>query len=207
MKKVIFIGIVFLFYGYSAISQNQIGLKFGLSSYDFNANKSISTENIKLSFLDASYGFQAGAYARIGLLGFYLQPEICFNSNSVQYSLVDFNDLDTLNNIRKSSYKNLDIPVLFMITPSIFKLYTGPVAHYLINDYSDFTKKDKIKEMIENLTYGFQIGGAASLGSITVDIRYEGTLSKNVKSFSIDEKEFKIDDSPSRFIFSLWFKL
>jgi len=207
MKKFLFILLSLLYFSNNVLAQNEFGLKFGLSSYDLPKNKSLTADNIKLSIQDASYGFQAGVYGRIGLLGLYIQPEVLFNSNSVNFKIDDLNNLDTLNQIRTSSYKSLDIPVLFMITPSILKIYTGPVAHYLIDDISDFTKKDKLEEMFENLTYGYQLGVAASLGSLTIDVRYEGSFNKRIKTFIIDNQEFHLDDSPSRFIFSLWFRL
>lgn len=207
MKKVLFIGFAILFFAYYGISQNQIGLKVGLSSYDFKTSNSLSTENIKLSISDASYGFQAGIYGRLGLLGIYIQPEICFNSNTVHYKLEELDKPGTIKEIRTASYRNLDFPVLFMITPAVFNFYAGPVGHYFLNDISDFKEKDKIKEMFKELTYGYQLGGGISLDKFTIDIRYEGSFSKNIKTVSIENQDFKISDSPSRFIFSLMVKI
>lgn len=207
MKKTLFVLFTFFFITNLSFSQNEIGLKFGLSSYDFSTNQNITTSKIKLAIDNASYGFQAGIYARIGLFGFYLQPELDFNSNTINYRIKNLNNLDSLNQIRTSSYKNIDVPVLFMITPSIFKIYAGPVGHYLINDVSDFLKKDKIKEMAKNLKYGYQLGLGVSINSLTLDVRYEGNFYKNIKSFEIDGKEYYLDDSKSRFIFSIWFRL
>ena len=66
---------------------------------------------------------------------------------------------------------------------------------------------DKIKEEFKNLTYGYQLGAGVTFSGLTIDVRYEGNFSKSIKSFNIDGKTYEIDDSPSRVIFSLWFKL
>lgn len=206
--KNIFLSLFLLFYTSSTLlSQNEFGFKLGLSSYDIQTNNIANTEDLQISIKDASYGFQAGVYGRLGLLGIYVQPEILFNSNFVNYRLQDLNNLDTLDNIRTTKYQNLDLPVMLMVTPSIFKLYAGPVGHYFINDISDFTKKDEIKELFNNLTFGYQAGIGVAFSGLVIDVRYESNFSKNIKTFVVDETEFKIDKSPSRFIFSLWFKI
>lgn len=207
MKKVFFPFVVLLLITTPVFSQNEFGFKLGISSYDIQKSEIGNTEDLQLTIKDASYGFQAGLYGRLGLLGIYVQPEVLLNSNFVNYRLQDLNNLDTLDKIRTAKYQNLDIPLMLMITPSIFKIYAGPVGHYFINDISDFTKKDKIKEIFNNLTYGYQAGVGIEFSGVALDIRYESNFSKNIKTFIVDEKEFKIDKSPSRFIFSLWFKI
>ena len=206
MKKVLIIFIVAILTITKSFTQNEIGVKLGLSSYNFPANSFTNSKKLKLSIEDASYGFQAGIFARIGLFGLYIQPEVDFNSNTVRYRIQDLDNIDTLNSIRTSTYRNIDIPVLFMINPSIFRFYAGPVGHYLIDDISDFTKKDRIKEILNNLKYGYQAGVGISVKSVTFDVRYEDSFNKSIKTFEIDGKEFTLDDSESRFIFSIWFR-
>ncbi len=189
------------------ISQNEFGIKLGMSSYDIPKDNINNQQDLKISIKDASYGFQAGVYGRIGLLGLYVQPEILFNSNSYNYKLHNLGNADSLDQIRTSKYQNLDIPVMLMITPAFLKIYGGPVGHYHINSISDFTEKDKIKEEYKKITYGYQFGAGITLSGLTIDVRYEGNFGKNIKSFKIDGQEFLVDDSPSRVIFSLWFKL
>ncbi|MBK7094280.1 MAG: outer membrane beta-barrel protein [Saprospiraceae bacterium] len=146
-------------------------------------------------------------YGRLGLLGIYLQPEILFNSNTVSYKLSDLTSADTIEQIRTSRYQNIDIPVLLMLTPSIFKIYGGPVGPLFSNSVSDIDNKYEIKEEFKNLRYGYQLGAGLTIKGLTVDFRYEGNFSKNYKTFVIDGKEFKSDDSPSRILLSLWFSI
>lgn len=207
MKNVFLSFVLFLLISSPIFSQSEFGFKLGISSYDIPKSEIGNTEDLQLTIKDASYGFQAGIYGRLGLLGIYVQPELLFNSNFVNYRLQDLNNLDTLDKIRTARYQNLDLPVMLIISPSIFKIYAGPVGHYFINNMSDFTKKDKIKEIFNNLTYGYQAGVGIAFSGVTIDVRYESNFSKNIKTFIVDETEFKIDKSPSRFIFSLWFKI
>lgn len=188
-------------------SQNEFGFKAGLSSYDLADRNIGSTSDLKLSLKDSKYGFHAGIYGRIGLMGVYIQPEVLFNSNRVSYKLNDLTSADTIEQIRTSRYQNIDIPVLLMLTPSIFKIYGGPVGHYFLNSVSDIDDKYKIKEEFKKIRYGYQLGAGFTIKGLTLDFRYEGNFSKYYKTFVIDGKEFNADDSPSRIIFSLWFSL
>ena len=114
----------------------------------------------------------------MGLLGIYIQPEIIFNSNRVSYKLDDLTIADTIEEIRTTRYQNIDVPVLLMVTPSIFKIYAGPVGHYFLNSISDIDDKYKIKEEFEKLRYGYQLGAGITFKGLTVDVRYEGNFSK-----------------------------
>ncbi len=208
MKKLIFyFSVLLLLSSTTTNAQNEFGIKLGVSSYDLPNSEINSSKDLKLSLNDASYGLHFGVYGRIGILGINLQPEILFNSNPYHYKLNDLTNVDSLDNIRTTKYQNLDIPVLIMLSPAFFKLYAGPVGHYRIKSISDFTSKDKVIEIFNNLKFGYQFGAGITLNGLTVDVRYEGNFSKTFKTFSIDGHEYQVDDSPSRVNISLWFKL
>jgi hypothetical protein len=207
MKKTFFYLILLLVSINSSFAQSEFGIKVGMSTYDIPKDDIQNSSDLKLSIKSASYGFQAGVYGRLGILGINIQPEILFNSNTYTYKLSNLNNVDSLDQIRSTKYQNLDIPVMVMFTPAFFKLYAGPVGHYHINNISDFKDKDNIKEVFKNLTYGYQLGAGITFSGLTFDVRYEGNISKSIKTFKIDGKTYDIDDSPSRVIFSLWFKL
>ena len=207
MKQLILLSIICFACQNIMSAQNAFGIKAGLSSYDLANSHIASTSDIKFGLKNSKYGFHAGIYGRLGILGVYLQPEILFNSNSVNYKLSDLTTADTIEHIRTSKYQNIDIPVLIMITPSIFKLYAGPVGHYFLNSVSDIDRKFDIKEEVKKLRFGYQFGAGISFSGLTLDFRYEGNFSKQYKTFIIDGQEFKSDDAPSRVLISLWFNL
>ena len=207
MKKTFFYLLILVASINSSFSQSEFGIKIGMSTYDIPKDNITNSSDLKLSIKSASYGFQAGVYGRLGILGINIQPEILFNSNTYNYKISNLNNVDSLGQIRSTKYQNLDIPVMIMFSPAFFKVYAGPVGHYFINNISDFKDTDKIKEEFKNLTYGYQLGAGVTFSGLTIDVRYEGNFSKSIKSFNIDGKTYEIDDSPSRVIFSLWFKL
>jgi hypothetical protein len=207
MKKILITAILITGIFTTTYSQNEFGIKAGLSSYDLAYGSIASTSDLKLNLKEANYGFHAGVYGRLGLFGVYLQPEIIFNSSKFSYNLNDLTTADSIEDIRTSRYQNIDVPVLVMITPSIFKLYGGPVGHYFLNNISDLKKNYNIKEEIEKFRFGYQFGAGITLKGLTIDLRYEGNFSKYYKTFTIDGVEYKADDSPSRVLVSLWFAL
>ena len=209
MKKLIILVTIFVLCTSLMYSQSQIGLKVGISSYDLPDDVlDLNGEELQLSVENANYGIHFGAYLRIGLFGFFLQPELIFNSNSVDYRIKDFESTDgTIDDIRTAHYQNVDIPVLIMFNPSIFRLFVGPVGHYFLNSSSELKTINGLKEEFKTLTYGYQAGAGIQIGSIGLDIRYEGNFSKFGDQIIIDGQAFEFASTPSRFILSLAFKL
>ena len=206
-KHLLFILLVFTFASLLP-AQSQLGLKIGLSSYDLPDDiLELSGKDLELSVESASYGIHFGVYGRIGLLGFYIQPEVNFNSNSVQYRLTDFQSSGSIDDIRTEHYQNIDIPVLIMVAPSIFRIYAGPVGHYFLHSSSELKTIDGLKEEFKKLTYGYQAGAGIQIAGISVDLRYEGNFNKFGDHIIIDGDPYHFSGTPSRFLLSVGFKL
>lgn len=189
-------------------AQSQLGVKFGLSSYDLPTDVlDLTGRDLQLSVENANYGVHFGLYGRLGLLGFYLQPEILFNSNSVQYRIQDFNSTGTINDVVTEHYRNIDIPVLIMFTPAFFRVYAGPVGHYYLQSTSALSNLEGFKEEFKKLSYGYQAGLGIQIAGLMVDVRYEGNLSKFGDQFIIDGRPYSFSTTPSRVLMSLSFKL
>ncbi len=115
-------------------------------------------------------GYQAGAYARVGVLGFHVQPEIYVTGKNLE---ADFD------NVKGGSikYTSVDIPVLigkrFGIGPLGARINTGPVFALNFNEKTDFKKVDDIKK--SNTAWAF--GAGADIFKLRVDLRYELGLS------------------------------
>jgi len=208
MKKLVLSSSLFFFMLSTLLAQNQVGLKFGLSSYDLPSDVlELSGKDLQLSVENANYGIHFGVYARLGILGFYLQPELNFNSNSVQYRIQDFNDIEAVDDIRTEHYQNIDIPVLIMFTPSIFRVYAGPVGHYFLNSTSELKTISGLKEEFKTLSYGYQAGAGIQIAGLSLDVRYEGNFNKFGDHIVIDGNPYQFSSTPSRFLVSLGFKL
>ena len=58
------------------------------------------------------------------------------------------------------------------------------------------------------MTWGFQAGLGVDVSKFSLDVRYEGSLSKLGESFSVGGNDFALDARPTQWIISLgfWFK-
>lgn len=187
--------------------QIEFGLKAGLSSYDLAEHKFVNTSELNLAVKNSRYGFHAGIYGRIGIGFLFVQPEVLFNSSSANLTLTEYTQGDTLRQLFSSKYREIDIPVLIMLSPSIFKIYAGPVGHYFLNSVTDINSKSKIREEFKKLSYGYQFGGGITLDKFTIDLRYEGNFGNRYNSIELGGEDFVFDKSPSRIMLSVWLKL
>ncbi len=207
MKKFIVILVVIMFSVKANYAQGELGVKVGVSSYDFSGKNLINKEELRLSIYNASYGFEFGMYGRIGILGLNVQPELTFRSNTVNYHLQDFSNVSTIDKITSATYNRIDVPVLLMANAAFFKFYLGPVGQYEFDYIKSLLSKQK-KTSIENKFYiGYQLGLGISLNGLTLDLRYESNFSDYTDSFQLGGKQYNVSNRPSRYILSLWFKI
>jgi hypothetical protein len=170
MKKYLLSLAILIALSISAKAQFSFGVKAGPNF------SSLNTENLHDSPLA---GFQAGVFARFGT-GFYVQPELYLASSGGKFQS---NDDDFNGQVR---FTTLNVPLLFgetFGTPNLnFRIMAGPVYTYLENTdeslrtnidaaYADFGHYN-------NSTLGYQVGAGVDVQSITIDLRYEGGLSK-----------------------------
>ena len=154
-----------------AKAQFSLGIKGGV-----NFSK-INTDNLKES---TTTGYQAGLFARIGS-GLYLQPEVYLGSKGGKFESND----NTYSG--KVTFTTLNVPLLIggRVVGSDnlnLRLMAGPIFSYymsrsdnfpanFINAYHDFGDYKKS-------TLGYQAGAGVDIGAVTVDLRYEGGLTK-----------------------------
>ena len=170
MKKYLLSLTILIVFSISAKAQFSVGIKAGPNF------SSLNTENLHDSPLA---GFQAGVFARFGT-GFYVQPELYYASTGGKFQS---NDDDFNGQVR---FTTLNFPLLFGETFGTsllnFRIMAGPVYSYVANTDED------IKSNIDaayadfghynNSTLGYQAGAGVDVKSITIDLRYEGGLSK-----------------------------
>jgi hypothetical protein len=207
MKK-IFVFSVFLL-GVNSIMQAQlrIGLKFGASSNNI-ITQPIDIQGVndfsdfKLNLKYANYGVHAGIFTQIKLLGFFIQPEFIFNSNSNDYSVTNSGS-NTLSNLKRESFQYLDIPFLMGFKLGPLQLSAGPVGHVFIQSKSELFDISGYQQKIKQLTYGYQGNAALVIGKLYFDVRYEGNLSKFGDHINFFGNQYNFDKSPTRLIGSI----
>lgn len=211
MRKLVFICILAFVYSLPSYSQFEMGLKLGVHSIDV-VSDGISLGELdrleqNINIKDANYGFHFGAYTRIKLLGIYIEPGFMFNSSSVEYSIDEIGENGLVTTLKNESYNNFDIPVMIGFKVAFLRLYGGPVAHLHIDSSSDLIDIRGYEARFRNANYGYQAGIGFTLFKLNVDLQYEGNFTKFGDHITIDGTEFSFDDSASRVLLSLGFRL
>jgi len=191
-----------------AFSQIKFGLKAGVSTTNLRMSdlKTLTSGNTTYTvdaLKNANYGFHAGAFVRLSLMGFYIQPELLFTSRTDEYRVTDLSNPIPV--ITKQQFNRLDLPVMLGIRLGPLRINAGPSARLLINSPKDLISNPNFKSMYNNLTFGYQAGlGVDFLKRITLDLRYEGSLTGF--QTQIDEAgdgKIKLDDRPNAFLLSV----
>jgi hypothetical protein len=181
---------LFLFFSLFPVwSQNPVnlGLKFGTNSSSLITNFD--------EFFDQSEinKFFAGAFVRVNLGKFYLQPEVYFNTKGGILSSIN-NTPTEIPDISEFSYQTIDIPILFginLINKPIFNLriHAGPVLSYVTADplISDINGLN-IDDLKDNYI-GIQAGIGFDLWFLTFDARIENSF-----NIFIDNSNYSADN-------------
>lgn len=151
-----------------------LGVKYG-------QNNSVMMTNfeqlLEYPFNEEQYdSYHVGAFARLNLKRFYLQPEIYFNNKGGIVAPVETENA-TLSAAR-FKYQTVDIPLLaglYAINRQHFKLRlnVGPVYSYVTanNFLSDLSALDK--ESFLSHYMGMQFGAGLDVYFLTFDVRVE----------------------------------
>jgi hypothetical protein len=172
MKKYVLSLAILIAFSISAKAQFSLGIKGGLNFSNIN------TDNLHESNLT---GYQAGVFARVGS-GLYLQPEVYLGSSGGKFDSNN-NGEDYSGQVR---FTTLNVPLLvgesFGTKAVNFRIMAGPVYSYFLSadkSFSDnFNAAYNDFGHYNNSTLGYQVGAGVDVGAATVDLRYEGGLSK-----------------------------
>jgi len=150
-------------------------------------------------------GYHVGIQTRIKIAMLFIQPELYFNDAGGTVEKVADGGVNELLNV---DFKRIDLPVLVGVKFGPMRLGVGPVGSYVVKesvihdiaelepDYSVFTN---------SMTWGFQAGLGLDLSKISIDARYEGSLSKLGDTFQVGGANFELDARPSQWVFSIGF--
>jgi Outer membrane protein beta-barrel domain len=176
MKKVNLL-ILFIFISSFGMTQSlSIGAKAGLN---FNSFTNLPSDGGGVSYSNNGLGtgFLVGGFIRIGLGGFYLQPELVYTQRTGRLS-TKFLGLTT-NSTTTVGY--IDIPVLFgrSFIGGKLRVNLGPVASLPVNSKVEVDGGSGSTSVsdLQSPQFGYQVGVGTDLGKFTIDLRYEGYLS------------------------------
>ncbi|MCE7057406.1 PorT family protein [Algoriphagus sp. AGSA1] len=195
MKKLI-LSLALLVLAFSGYSQGiAFGPKVGLSQTKLDL-KSDAFKNG-----ESKFGYHVGVFARIGLGGLYLQPELLYTQTQGQFSfdegVGDMNEYE-------ADFNRVDIPVMVGFKMfNLLRVQAGPIASINVNSEIKDAMNTVQDVEYKNATIGYQAGLGVDIGNLYIDAKYESSLDKisdNVGNFSTDQRT-------NQWILSLGFRL
>jgi len=123
-------------------------------------------------------GTSFGVYARFGR-NLFLQPEVLYSTRAGSFDILRNGQLESVT-IKTTSF---DVPVLLGIKGGPIRVVAGPVFSFRVDDnqrlgtaLNQYTS-GSLNDAWSKAYYGYQVGGGLDLGSLGLDVRYEGNLS------------------------------
>jgi hypothetical protein len=212
MRQVLIIFIVFTFLQQSANAQVfSWGVRLGAVSTSIDATPQTildaNTDSLKLSIANANFGIQGGFYTRIKLGPVYIQPELLFTSESYNYTKEDLSS-SGVQEALTDQFNGLDIPIMVGVKMGPFRLQAGPIGSILIsNDNQLETLSETYKRKLSNLSWGYQAGAGVDIGSVNLDLKYEGGLSNTfVNDYEVFGNTYEFDTRQNRWVLTIGLK-
>ncbi len=201
------LNIICFFFAISSLyGQVRFGFKGGLSTYDLGVNQALEivsgANTFALNVEDSKYGYHLGLVLQAKLGSFIIQPELVFNSNSVDFSFKEVTQ-STPANIFTERYQNLDIPLLLGLSAGPMRLMAGAVGHYHLKSSSELFEYESYDQKFEDLTYGWQAGIGVDVLNVMLDVRYEGNFTKFGDHIVFSGTSYAFDNAPARLLASL----
>lgn len=208
MKKLLLI----LFAAFTAIpvfSQFSWGIKAGVSTNSISMDKAVQLTGQSANYAvqalgEANYGFHAGLFFKLSLLGIYVQPEILFASTENKYNVTNLTASSTLPVLQKLN--NLSIPVMVGFKLGPIRINAGPAATVALSTPSALISTDEtLKNVYNEMSFGYQAGlGFNLFKKLTFDLRYEGSLQKyQTQIQNATGTKVALDNRPNAFLFSV----
>lgn len=190
MKKVILA--LFIVLGFSSAYGQifQIGARAGVGRSDIRIDEELSLPNnstIEVRPGPPQTSFHIGAYTRVKILGFYVQPELLYTNFGGE---VDFRNPNTgLENDVMVDVHRLDIPVMLGFKLGPVRLNAGPALNLIL--YAE----DNADEGDLNFTssaLGWQYGVGVDIGKFLIDLKAEGTWGGPLDGVSDDSSQYEL---------------
>jgi hypothetical protein len=191
MKKLIIITFALLL-GHMAFGQKilRFGPRVAVTSSTLKAGDLIvkdaqGIQDLKLAFEQSNTNLQFGAFARLELLGVYVQPEFMVGRQSVIYQLEDPND-PSRSETREESYYQVNAPIMLGMKVGPIRLQGGPVYQFQFANSSDLIDIDGYNRQFERSNFDIRAGVGADLGPIILDLTYQIPLSATENVITIE---------------------
>ena len=155
---------------------------------------------------DGVMGYHVGLQTRIKIAMLVIQPELYFNAGGGTLEQVVDNGPTSVLDVK---FSRIDIPLLVGVKLGPARISVGPTGSFVLSENTDLKEIQPDFELFSKaMTWGFQAGLGLDISKLSLDFRYEGSLSKLGESFSVGGTDFALDARPSQWIISVgfWFR-
>lgn len=199
--------------GFTGVVNAQLvtfGLKTGVNTTT-DVFKNVSLTNDEGKGYDiinnkAKVGFLAGAYARVSILGFFVQPELYYAQSSTEITLQEIGTTTVSKEVNKLN--TLNIPILFGTKFGPLRVNAGPVATIILSNTNIVDNISGLDQDMDKANWGLQAGIGLDISKISLDARYETSISKLGSAYNTASgSKVNFGSRPQQFIFTLGLKL
>lgn len=213
MKKLIIILVASFFLVQSADAQLfKWGIKAGLG---LNSLKIADLTDIQdgsdvydLVTGDNVMGYHIGFQTQVNIAMIFIQPELYFNDGGAKIEEFKNDALDATFNV---DFQRIDLPLLVGVKLGPARIKLGPVGSYVVKESISGDVQDLDPDYTffsQSMTWGYQVGLGLDISKISIDARYEGSLSSLGEAVNVGGNSYALDARPSQWVFSLgfWFR-
>ncbi|MDA3952594.1 MAG: porin family protein [Bacteroidales bacterium] len=209
MKRIILIALLVIPFTMVSNAQIKFGLKAGITSTSITVDDLIVVDDTGLNNLlvkgaNSKVGIQGGVMARITILKLYVQPELLFTSTGGEVEVTEYTTGDPITTIEDQQFNKIDIPIMLGYKIGPLRLQAGPIASIVVSNKSILEDYSNYEEEFNGATWGYQVGLGLDVGKkLTIDVKYEGSLSKLADGVNIGGQSFDFDSRSSQTVVSL----
>lgn len=146
-------------------------------------------------------GIRAGAFLRINSDVLYFQPEVAFESNAFEFTVINNYNSEVV----KQRFNKLDIPLLLGAQFDEIHFCFGPSASIKTGLPEALVDNEEFSELYDKISWEYQVGfGFDLMEKIDLEIRYRGYLGKDYEGIEkIGYQTITLKKSNSTFLFSI----
>lgn len=179
----------------------QLGLRGGVNLFDIQVSD-VQDPNNTIESIESGnrlLGYHAGAYARIQLATFFIQPEMLY---TFQNSEIKYTDNGGTEKTLAIDYSRFDVPVIVGAKLGPIRLGVGPVATFAISK-----PDDAFNQSLTQATFGYQAGIGIDIGKLSIEARYEGPFSKIAESVQIEGETYQADSRTNMLMLGIGYRI
>lgn len=205
MKKFIVVfSLLACLFAFQANAQIRFGVQTGLSTSQLD-KETAQANGVSVAIKNANYGYHLGIFARAKFSDhWYLQPEVNFNSSSVDFEVTDFQE-GLMDKVLTEKYRNLDIPLMLGYKLGPLRLEAGPTGHVYMASKTELNQIGGYERRFNDFNLGYQAGFGLDIWKIMLTLRHEGNFQRFGEHMTIGGQEVNFSQRPTRWVASVGF--